>query len=79
VAELIPMTTLAAILMVIGVEALTNEVPNLVEARWVSWPQVGAAVVTVVVGLVSELTAAIFTGVAWPCCCTCSASVTEPG
>jgi SulP family sulfate permease len=64
VAELIPMTTLAAILMVIGVEALTNEVRHLVEARWVSWPHVGAAVVTVVVGLVSELTAAIFTGVA---------------
>jgi SulP family sulfate permease len=54
VAELIPMTTLAAILMVIGVEALANEVRHLVEARWVSWPHVGAAVVTVVVGLVTE-------------------------
>jgi SulP family sulfate permease len=64
VAELIPMTTLAAILMVIGAEALTKEVRHLVEARWVSWPHVAAAVVTVIVGVVDELTVAIFTGVA---------------
>jgi SulP family sulfate permease len=63
-AERIPMPTLAAILMVIGVEALTKEVRHLVEARWVSWPHVAAAVVTVVVGVVDELTVAIFTGVA---------------
>ena len=63
-AERIPMPTLAAILMVIGVEALTKEVRHLVEARWVSWPHVGAALVTVVVGVVDELTVAIFTGVA---------------
>jgi SulP family sulfate permease len=63
-AERIPMTTLAAILMVIGVEALIKEVSHLVEARWVSWPHVGAASVTVVVGVVDELTVAIFTGVA---------------
>jgi SulP family sulfate permease len=64
VAELIPMTTLAAILIVIGVEALSKEVGHLVEARWVSWPHVAAAAVTVVVGVVDELTVAIFVGVA---------------
>ena len=62
-AELIPMTTLAAILMVIGVEALVKEVRHLTEARWISWPHVGAAIATVIVGVVSELTTAIFTGV----------------
>ena len=64
VAELIPMTTLAAILMVIGVEALVRELRHIAEARWVSRPHAVAAVVTVVVGVVSELTTAIFTGVA---------------
>lgn len=38
VAELIPLTTLAAILMVIGVEALVREVRHLARARWVSVP-----------------------------------------
>jgi SulP family sulfate permease len=64
VAELIPLTTLAAILMVIGVEALVREVRHLARARWVSVPHLCAAVVTVVVGVVAELTAAIVTGVA---------------
>lgn len=64
VAELIPMTTLAAILIVIGVEALVRELRHIAEARWVSRPHAVAAVVTVVVGVVSELTTAIFTGVA---------------
>ena len=57
------MSTLAAILMVIGVEALVKEVRHLTEARWISWPHVGAAIATVIVGVVSELTTAIFTGV----------------
>ena len=64
VAELIPLTTLATILMVIGVEALVREVRHLARARWVSVPHLCAAVVTVVVGVVAELTAAIVTGVA---------------
>jgi SulP family sulfate permease len=64
VAELIPLTTLAAILMVIGVEALVREVRHLARARWVSVPHLCAALVTVVVGVVAELTAAIVTGVA---------------
>ena len=64
VAELIPLTTLAAILMVIGVETLVREVRHLVKARWVSVAHLCAAVATVVVGIVAELTAAIFTGVA---------------
>jgi SulP family sulfate permease len=64
VAELIPLTTLAAILMVIGVETLVREVRHLVKARWVFVAHLCAAVATVVVGIVAELTAAIFTGVA---------------
>jgi SulP family sulfate permease len=64
VAELIPLTTLAAILIVIGIETLVREVRHLAEARWVSVPHLCAAAVTVVVGVVAELTAAIFTGVA---------------
>ena len=62
-AELIPLTTLAAILIVIGFETLVREVRHLVEARWVSKPHLVAAGVTVVVGVYADLTAAIFTGV----------------
>ncbi len=63
-AELIPLCTLAAILIVIGFETLVKEVGHLLEARFVSWPHLIAAGVTVVVGVFSELTTAIFTGVA---------------
>ena len=63
-ADLIPMTTLAAILIVIGFETLAKEVAHLVRARFISWPHVVAAIITVVVGLFAELTTAIFTGVA---------------
>lgn len=63
-AERIPMATLAAILIVIGFDALIGEVRHLARARWVSVPHLCAALATVVVGVVGELTAAIFTGVA---------------
>jgi len=62
-AELIPLCTLAAILIVIGFETLLREVRHLVKARFVSWPHLVAAAITVVVALFSELTTAIFTGV----------------
>ena len=63
-AELIPLTTLAAILIVIGFETLIKEVAHLLQARWVSKPHLVAAGITVVVGVFADLTAAIFTGVA---------------
>lgn len=63
-AELIPLCTLAAILIVIGWETLVKEVRHLVQARFVSWPHLVAAGITVLVGVFSEITAAIFTGVA---------------
>ena len=63
-AELIPLTTLAAILIVIGFETLLKEVRHLIKARWVSKPHLFAAGITVLVGVFAELTAAIFTGVA---------------
>lgn len=62
-AELIPMATLAAILVVIGVETLVREVRRLVLARWVSRPHLVAAALTVVIGVVGELTTAILVGV----------------
>ncbi len=62
-AELIPLCTLAAILIVIGFETLLREVRHLVKARFISWPHLVAAGITVVVALYSELTTAIFTGV----------------
>ncbi|WP_161632146.1 SulP family inorganic anion transporter [Nakamurella lactea] len=63
-AELIPLCTLAAILIVIGFETLIKEIRHLIEARFVSWPHLVAAAITIVVGVFSEITTAIFTGVA---------------
>ena len=56
--------TLAAILIVIGFDTLLKEVRHLLEARFISWPHLVAAGITVLVGVFYELTAAIFTGVA---------------
>jgi sulfate permease, SulP family len=62
-AERIPLTTLAAILIVIGFDALAKEIRHLIAARWISRPHLVAAIITVLVGVFDELTPAIFTGV----------------
>ena len=63
-AELIPLCTLAAILIVIGFETLIREVGHLLEARWISVPHLVAGGITFLVGIFFELTDAIFVGVA---------------
>ena len=62
-AELIPMTGLAALLMVIGFEVMVKEGRELVEAWKISRLNTAVATITILVGVFDDLTAAIFTGV----------------
>ncbi|MFV0533385.1 MAG: SulP family inorganic anion transporter [Cumulibacter sp.] len=63
IAELIPLCTLAAILIVIGAETMVREVRHLIRSRFVSWPHLIAGAITVLVGVLDEITTAVFTGV----------------
>jgi SulP family sulfate permease len=62
-AELIPMTSLAAVLIVIGIETMRKEARDLRVAWRVSRINTAVAVVTIVIGIFSDLTNAIFGGV----------------
>jgi SulP family sulfate permease len=62
-AGMIPMTSLAAMLIVIGVEAMIKQGRELAVAWKVSKRNTLTALVTILVGLFSDLTAAIFAGV----------------
>jgi SulP family sulfate permease len=62
-AGMIPMTSLAAMLIVIGVEVMIREGRELAVAWKISKLNALTAVVTILVGLFSNLTAAIFAGV----------------
>jgi SulP family sulfate permease len=62
-AEFIPMTGLAALLIVIGIEVMIKEGRELVKAWKISQLNTAVAVVTVLVGVLDDLTAAIFVGV----------------
>ena len=62
-AELIPMSGLAALLIVIGAEIMLKEGAELVEAWQVSRLNTVVAVITILVGVFTDLTVAIFTGV----------------
>jgi len=62
-AEFIPMPGLAALLIVIGFEVMVKEGRELAEAWKVSRLNTIVAVITILVGVFSDLTAAIFTGV----------------
>jgi SulP family sulfate permease len=61
--ELIPMSGLAAVLIFIGYEVVVREGKVLVEAWRVSRIYTAIAVITILVGVFSDLTAAIFAGV----------------
>lgn len=61
--EYIPMTALAALLFVIGVEAMIKEGKVLREAWRVDKVTTGAAFVTIIVAVFHDLVAAIFVGV----------------
>jgi SulP family sulfate permease len=60
---LIPMTALAALLIVIGFEIMFKEGHELAEAWKISRLNTFVAVITILVGVFSDLTVAIFTGV----------------
>jgi SulP family sulfate permease len=62
-AGMIPMTSLAAMLIVIGVEVMIRQGRELAVAWKISKLNTLTAVVTILVGLFSNLTAAIFAGV----------------
>jgi SulP family sulfate permease len=62
-AELIPMTSLAAVLIVIGIETMRKEGEELSEAWKVSRINTATAIVTIVIGIFFDLTNAIFGGV----------------
>ncbi|WP_072776094.1 SulP family inorganic anion transporter [Marivita hallyeonensis] len=62
-ANLIPLTGLAALLIVIGVEVMWKESRALVKAWSVSRLSTAMAFVTIIVGVFVDLTAAIFAGV----------------
>jgi SulP family sulfate permease len=62
-AELIPMPGLAALLIVIGLEVMLKEGAELAEAWQVSRLNTVVAVITILVGVFTDLTTAIFTGV----------------
>jgi SulP family sulfate permease len=62
-AGMIPMTSLAAMLIVIGVEVMIKEGRELAEAWKISKLHTLTAVVTILAGVFSDLTVAIFTGV----------------
>ncbi len=62
-AELIPMSGLAGLLVVIGFEVMVKEGRVLCESWQVSKINTFVAVITVLVGVFTDLTAAIFTGV----------------
>lgn len=62
-AELIPMSALAALLIVIGMEVIVKESKELEESFKISKLATIAAVITILVGIFDDLTAAIFAGV----------------
>jgi SulP family sulfate permease len=62
-AGMIPMTSLAGMLIVIGVEVMIKEGRELAEAWKISKLHTAAAIVTILVGVFSDLTEAIFAGV----------------
>jgi len=62
-AELIPLTGLAALLMVIGFEVMIKEGRELFKAWRTFRLNTLMAIITILVGISSDLTAAIFTGV----------------
>ena len=62
-AELIPMTTLAALLIVIGFEVMRHEAPGMIESWKISELRSVAMVAVVIVGVLDDLTVAIFVGV----------------
>ena len=62
-AELIPMTGLAAMLIVIGFEVMLKEGRELIRSWKVSRLNTAVAIITILVGVVYDLTAAIFAGV----------------
>jgi SulP family sulfate permease len=63
VAELIPMTGLAAVLIVIGFEVMLKEGRVLVRAWTVTRANAVLALITIAAGVLQDLTVAIFTGV----------------
>jgi SulP family sulfate permease len=63
-AELIPMTGLAALLIVIGFDVMLKEGRELATAWRISRLNTAIAIITITVGVFSELTVAIFVGVA---------------
>lgn len=62
-AELIPMTGLAALLIVIGIEVMIKEGRELTETWYISKYNTAIAVVTILIGAFTDLTNAIFAGV----------------
>ena len=62
-AELIPMSGLAALLIVIGAEVMLKEGAELAEAWHVSKLNTVVAIITILIGVFSDLTNAIFAGV----------------
>ncbi len=62
-AELIPMTVLAALLIVIGFEVMRKEWPGMVESWRISKLRSVAMIAVIVVGIFEDLTVAIFIGV----------------
>lgn len=62
-AELIPMPALAALLIVVGFEVMVREARELALGWKVSRMNTIVAIITILVGIFEDLTAAIFTGV----------------
>ena len=62
-AELIPMTGLAAMLIVIGFEVMLKEGRELIRSWKISRLNTAVAIITILVGVLYDLTAAIFAGV----------------
>ena len=62
-AELIPMTALAALLLVIGFGIIRREWPGMVESWRISKLRSAAMIAVIIVGVFSDLTVAIFAGV----------------
>jgi SulP family sulfate permease len=62
-AELIPMAALAALLMVIGIEVMLKEWPGMIMSWKISRLRSVAMIAVIIVGVVDDLTVAIFVGV----------------
>ncbi len=62
-AELIPMTVLAGLLLIIGFEVMRREWPGMVESWRISRLRSAAMIAVILVGIFDDLTVAIFAGV----------------